>query len=352
MGDKSKKVKDRKEAAAEVSAVSDDTHIKGKGKKTKMSKAESPDLETQAPGVSEVHNAPTKAADNGPKKEKKDRKRKRESVDVPVESETSAENESRKLNTEGDAEPVKKKSKKDRKSNSDKTERKTKDRKDKRDIKQDESDNDQDAVVSAKGKKENKREKKAKHQQGFLDTPPTRDDEIMEATAAADKGEKKERKKKRKHKHKDQPEDVEMVDVNTAASEPEETKAEKGKEDLGQKRKKEKEKRETYKKFKDSAVSEEALKEKAPTSASAPAAEADLSERWNVHGLGGGAKRQDKFMRLLGGKKHGATAPAEAKEGSRQRFDIARVEQQLEQQYDAGIRMKFEGGGQRRGLGA
>ncbi|KXX81358.1 hypothetical protein MMYC01_201441 [Madurella mycetomatis] len=334
MGDKSKKIKDREEAAkVESLAV----------------------LEAQAPGVSEVHDAQTKAA-NQKSKEKKDRKRKRELTDPPVESETSAGHESGKLNEEIDIELVKKRSKKDCKSKGDKV-KKTKDREDKKDAKQEESGNDQDAAMNAGEKKGKKRKKEAKHQKETQNSLPTRNDESMGATAGVDK--EKEKKKKRKHKHRDQTGDVEMVDVNTASSEFEETKAEKEGEDSGRKRKKAKDK---SKKRKDSAVSEEApkkeapkkgtLKKEGPTLASPPTAEVDLSERWNVHGLGGGAKRQDKFMRLLGGKKHGITAPAEAKESARQRFDIGRVEQQLEQQYDAGIRMKFEGGGQRRGLGA
>jgi hypothetical protein len=87
----------------------------------------------------------------------------------------------------------------------------------------------------------------------------------------------------------------------------------------------------------------------------AAAADEDLSERWNVHGLGGGAKRQDKFMRLLGGKKHGAagtTGGGEAKEAPRKRLDTGKVSQELEKQFDAGIQLKFGSGGQRRGLGA
>jgi hypothetical protein len=59
-------------------------------------------------------------------------------------------------------------------------------------------------------------------------------------------------------------------------------------------------------------------------------------------------------MRLLGGKKQGAAAmgAGEAKDGPRKRFDIGQVSQELEKQFDAGINMKFGGGGLRKGLGA
>ncbi|KAK1766086.1 small acidic protein-like domain-containing protein, partial [Phialemonium atrogriseum] len=79
---------------------------------------------------------------------------------------------------------------------------------------------------------------------------------------------------------------------------------------------------------------------------------ADLSERWNVQALGGGSSRQDKFMRLLGGKKHGATTSNAGGNGGREHLDIGHVVNDLERQFEAGIRMKFESSGQRKGLGA
>jgi len=85
---------------------------------------------------------------------------------------------------------------------------------------------------------------------------------------------------------------------------------------------------------------------------------ADVSEQWNVGALGGGAARQDKFLRLLGSKKGKASASREEKDGSlhqstaRERLDMTRVNEDLEKQFVAGVRMKFDSGGQRRGLGA
>jgi hypothetical protein len=91
------------------------------------------------------------------------------------------------------------------------------------------------------------------------------------------------------------------------------------------------------------------------TTTSAPLPEGTMKERWNVEDLGGGAKRQDKFMRLLGGKKAAATlVGTETLAGAkfRPRLDINKASKDLEQQYEAGVRMKFDAGGKRRGLGA
>lgn len=77
----------------------------------------------------------------------------------------------------------------------------------------------------------------------------------------------------------------------------------------------------------------------------------DVAERWNVGGLEGGSSRQSKFMRLLGAKKAGITAPVVevAKPGEDK---TAKMADELERQFDAGRRMKYESGGQKKGLGA
>lgn len=83
----------------------------------------------------------------------------------------------------------------------------------------------------------------------------------------------------------------------------------------------------------------------------------DLSEQWNVRGLGGGTARQDKFLRLLGGKKGSVSSSFEgtdrspAKTTARGRLDMAHVNEDLEKQFEAGMRMK-DLHGPRRGLGA
>lgn len=76
------------------------------------------------------------------------------------------------------------------------------------------------------------------------------------------------------------------------------------------------------------------------------------ADNWNVSGLGGGAERQNKFMKLLGGGK-AAFSPATQNSGkARPKYDVHKSQDDLQKQYDVGMRMKFEGQGQRRGLGA
>ena len=110
------------------------------------------------------------------------------------------------------------------------------------------------------------------------------------------------------------------------------------------------------KKAKKAAKLEKGKKEKAAGKEEPPKTEevsADLSERWNVQALGGGSTRQGKFMRLLGGKKHGATVASGTGDGPREHVDVDRVADDLERQFAAGIRMKYESSGQKRaGLGS
>ncbi|KAK3358960.1 small acidic protein family-domain-containing protein [Lasiosphaeria hispida] len=96
-----------------------------------------------------------------------------------------------------------------------------------------------------------------------------------------------------------------------------------------------------------------------PRETTAPVPAEDLAERWNVQELGGGSSRQSKFMRLLGAKKVGADVtaiPAAGAKGAvgsaRPKFDINNVSNDLEKQFETGVRMKFEAGAKRRGLGA
>ncbi|KAH6892049.1 small acidic protein family-domain-containing protein [Thelonectria olida] len=75
------------------------------------------------------------------------------------------------------------------------------------------------------------------------------------------------------------------------------------------------------------------------------------AEQWQVGDLDGGAARQAKFMRLLGGKKSGASAPA-ASNVSKGKSDSTKAEADIQRQFEAGMKMKNEGGSKRRGLGA
>lgn len=79
---------------------------------------------------------------------------------------------------------------------------------------------------------------------------------------------------------------------------------------------------------------------------------ASVADKWNVGALGGGPERQSKFMKLLGG---GKAAPSPATQNSdkvRPTYDVQKSQEDLQRQYEAGMRMKFDGQGQRRGLGA
>ncbi|KAL2760590.1 hypothetical protein ACRALDRAFT_2039198 [Sodiomyces alcalophilus JCM 7366] len=78
----------------------------------------------------------------------------------------------------------------------------------------------------------------------------------------------------------------------------------------------------------------------------------DDGEQWNVSGLDGGAERQKKFLKLLGGGKKGAGTSTHPQHTTKNKVDISKVNQDLEKQFNAGMQMKWDGGGARRGLGA
>lgn len=86
----------------------------------------------------------------------------------------------------------------------------------------------------------------------------------------------------------------------------------------------------------------------------APKTNAD-AENWNVDELEGGQSRQAKFMRLLGGKKAGASAatdPTSAKKAKKGTSDSIKAEAEIRRQFETGMKAKNEGGAHRRGLGA
>ncbi|KAL2676706.1 hypothetical protein Neosp_010470 [[Neocosmospora] mangrovei] len=88
-------------------------------------------------------------------------------------------------------------------------------------------------------------------------------------------------------------------------------------------------------------------KEKEDSSADAPA------EQWHVDEVEGGSARQAKFLRLLGGKKGGASTGAPAtSHASKGQSDSTKAEAEIQKQFEAGMKMKNEGGSKRRGLGA
>ena len=84
-----------------------------------------------------------------------------------------------------------------------------------------------------------------------------------------------------------------------------------------------------------------------------PVQDAAVAAQWNPEALTGEAARKEKFLRLLGAGK----ANAKALDGARHKssakvVDISKVQSDLEKQYEAGMKMKHDGGGKRRGLGA
>lgn len=81
------------------------------------------------------------------------------------------------------------------------------------------------------------------------------------------------------------------------------------------------------------------------------AAPAD-AQQWNVDELNGGAARQDKFLRLLGGKKGGAAAKEAGQVSKKAASSSVRAEADIQRQFEAGMKAKMENTGQRRGLGA
>ncbi len=76
-----------------------------------------------------------------------------------------------------------------------------------------------------------------------------------------------------------------------------------------------------------------------------------IADQWNPDALNGGAARKDKFLRLLGAGKVNGVEKA-AKKVKREHVDLKQIENELERQFDTGVRMKHDGKGKRRGLGA
>ncbi|KAG9230240.1 small acidic protein family-domain-containing protein [Amylocarpus encephaloides] len=76
------------------------------------------------------------------------------------------------------------------------------------------------------------------------------------------------------------------------------------------------------------------------------------AEQWNSDALPGDAARKSKFLRLLGaGKvKDDAASGNEGSKKSKKEIDL--VQNELERQYETGMKMKYEMGAKRRGLGA
>lgn len=96
---------------------------------------------------------------------------------------------------------------------------------------------------------------------------------------------------------------------------------------------------------------EKKTKSKKSTTEESSAAKEE-GEQWQVEDLDGGASRQQKFLRLLGGKKAGTTGVGAASHVSKGKSDSTKAEADIQRQFEVGMKMKAEGGSKRRGLGA
>lgn len=77
------------------------------------------------------------------------------------------------------------------------------------------------------------------------------------------------------------------------------------------------------------------------------------AEQWNPHALTGDAARKDKFLRLLGaGKGASKGGEKDKKKNKDGGVDINKIQEELERQFQAGVKMKHDGGSKKRGLGA
>ncbi|KAI9046564.1 hypothetical protein LZ554_009309 [Drepanopeziza brunnea f. sp. 'monogermtubi'] len=78
------------------------------------------------------------------------------------------------------------------------------------------------------------------------------------------------------------------------------------------------------------------------------------AEQWHPEALSGDAARKDKFLRLLGAGKEASkeTEKDGKKSTKRPEVDIDKIAADLERQFEAGTKMKHDGGGKRRGLGS
>ncbi|KAH7336552.1 hypothetical protein BKA65DRAFT_36189 [Rhexocercosporidium sp. MPI-PUGE-AT-0058] len=77
------------------------------------------------------------------------------------------------------------------------------------------------------------------------------------------------------------------------------------------------------------------------------------AEQWNPDALTGDAARKDKFLRLLGaGKGSSKGGEKDKKKKKDAGIDIVKIQEELERQFQAGVKMKHDGGSKKRGLGA
>lgn len=177
-----------------------------------------------------------------------------------------------------------------------------------------------------KQKKDKKAKKKSKKSKS----------DMVDEEAAEEKLARKESKANKKRKRNSEAGPAEAVEEVAEAAE-----------DVDAAKEKKRKKKKT-KKAEEEYVSE-------PLSTSTGGVTADGVEQWNVTALEGGDARRRKFLRLLGAKKaNGASVDAQTGSvpASAPTRDIASIQNNLERQFETGMRRKDETGGRKRGLGA
>ncbi|KAI3323084.1 hypothetical protein HD806DRAFT_497867 [Xylariaceae sp. AK1471] len=171
----------------------------------------------------------------------------------------------------------------------------------------------EDEIETPKDKKKKKRK-----------VEPTSDNEEAETPKA------KKDKKKKKDKKAHTTEENGTSEVGDANEVP--------KEEKDKKKKKEKE--------------QESNKPYVSTSTTEAVDNTDGGEQWNVSALDGDDKRKQKFLRLLGAKKSNGVSSDGHTTSTPSKADIAKMQSDLERQFDVGMKMKEAGQSRRKGLGA
>lgn len=179
-----------------------------------------------------------------------------------------------------------------------------------------------DAGAKAEDETETGKEKKKKRK--IERTSDEKEEAEIETPAA-----KKDKKKKDKEPVTEESEAAELADASEESREKKDKKKKK-------KEKKEKQPAEEY-------VSAPIVESEAKTNG---------GEQWNVSQLEGDAKRKQKFLRLLGGGKADGLVGSNHTASTSSRTDIVKMQSDLERQFDVGMKMKQEGHGHRKGLGA
>ncbi|OTA61104.1 hypothetical protein K449DRAFT_69124 [Hypoxylon sp. EC38] len=228
------------------------------------------------------------------------------------------------------------------------------------------ADGDENAIHSKKESKKQKKKDKDKKAQDETAGPSESDVEAAE-TEKEKKHKKKDKKKSEKRKREAEEDDsheqpngaTKVADADDVEVPKEEKKKKKrkledaageaGPQEEATQAEAPKEKKDKKKKHKEKHHAEEYVS----TATAEGGANTNGGEQWNAQALEGGDKRKEKFLRLLGAKKSNGTATEDGHNTpGASRAYLDQVRHDLERQFDTGMRMKHEGHGQKRGLGA